>query len=309
MASYKGDWAGRQNDEQYYAYQAFKKYFGREPSDAELAIATQSYVGGDRNIPNVAGGDAAVAQMAMDEQNLPVNQRKKFQEQAGERRGDVDSIMQDLFKRGASDAEVQHFGALLASGEVDPYELRAFVMETPEYRTQQDTAFREKVGGELADLDTKAFGRQKEDVISRFSKAGRLGSTALDFALTDLMGQIAEKRQGFLSTLSADLYRGNKESARADYGTMLSQMGADRDRSYGLQDAYRTRGWNVNDYNRQSQDYMRALSSQRGGTPWWSLGAGALGAGLGSFGGPMGAAAGWQIGTGLGSGIDYSTRY
>lgn len=267
----KGEWrdyGGGQKAAEFTAWRDFFELFGRNPTRSELSLVANNYISGDKNILNTAGGKASLSQYYQDQSNLPANRRERLSKESGKYSGDVNSIYQDLFKRGATDAEVKHFGTLLASGEIDPYELRSFIQATPEFQAQQDKAFRTEVGGELADLDTKAFSRQKEDVISRFARSGRNGSTALDFALTDLMGQIAEKRQGFLANLSADQYRGNKDTARADYGTVLNEMGANRDRAFGLQDKYRERGWNVSDYNRQQDDYMRALAGQNKGPGW-----------------------------------------
>lgn len=263
-----GGAGGSQQAADYYAGKDFFDFFGRNPTRSELATLSNYYIGGDPNIANTTGGRSAVAQYYQDQSNLPANRRERYGQDSGKYSGDIQSIYQDLMKRGATEDEVKHFGTLLASGELDPYELRSFIQATPEYQNQQDTAFRSQVGGELADLDAKAFGRQKEDVISRFSKMGRQGSTALDFALTDLMGKVAEKRQAFLSNLSASQYGSNKENARADYGQILNQMGANQDRTYGLNDTYRTRGWNVSDYNRQQQDWLSALKASQKKPGW-----------------------------------------
>lgn len=260
-----GGAGGSSQAAEFYAGKDFADMFGRNPTRSELSMLANYYMSGDPNIANTAGGRSAVAQYYQDQVNSPKNQKKQNETKSGQYSGDINSIYQDLLKRGASDAEVQHFGGLLASGEVDPYELRQFIQATPEYQTSQDTAFRSTLGNELADLDTKAFGRQKEDVISRFASAGRLGSSALDFALTDLMGKIAEKRQGFLANLSASQYGSNKENARADYGNLLSNMDTNKKYEWGLQDQNRQRGWNVTDYNRQQQDYLRALQSMKTG--------------------------------------------
>ena len=50
MSTYKGDWATRQSDEEGYAYNAYKKFLGREPTDAELAQATAAYKSSDPNV-------------------------------------------------------------------------------------------------------------------------------------------------------------------------------------------------------------------------------------------------------------------
>jgi hypothetical protein len=133
-------------------------------------------------------------------------------------------------------------------------------------------------------------------VISRFASAGRLGSSALDFALTDLMGKVAEKRQGFLANLSANQYQGNKESARADYGNVLNGMQDTTSYERDLNNTYRTRGWNVQDYNTQKQDWQEALRNAQKKPSWMDYTAFGLNAlnslsntGKNAFGGTGGA--------------------
>lgn len=260
--------SNRQNVLKQYITQAFLQYLGRGPTDTEIGMFGPSF-GADPNIPDSdkVAGFAAIAQYATDQANLPANVRKKYTEQAGEYSGDVQGLFQDLMNRGATESELQHFGMLLASGEVDPYELRSFLEQTTEYQTAQDKAFRESLGEELTDLDTKAFGRQKEDVISRYAKMGRTGSSSLDFALTDLMGKIAEQRQGWLANLSASQYGSNKETAKSSYANLLNEMQTNQQRNWNLQDITRNRGWEVSDYNRQMSDWLRALEKQ-GQTSW-----------------------------------------
>lgn len=273
----------------YYAGQDFYKMFGRNPTASELSMLAQAYYTGDKNLTNGANGQAAVAQYYQDQLNSPLVQKQITQAKSGQYTGTINDLYNELLKRGATSAEVQHFGGLLASGEVDPYELRSFIQQTPEYQSAQDVAFRSQVGNELANLDTQAFGRQKEDVISRFAGMGRSGSTALDFALTDLMGRIAEKRQGFLANLSAQQYGSNKENARADYGNILGQMQDTTNYGRSLNDQYRQRGWNVADYNRQKEDYFNALEQQK--RPWWQYAVPGMTQGLLQAGGQIGAAA------------------
>lgn len=287
-SSWQNERGGGDIHQQVFAMQDFYNQFGRYPTRAELSSISPNYAG-DPNLTNSGLGRQAVGQYYQDQINDPINRKKTDESNAGQYSGKVNEIFNQLLKHGASDAEVQHFGGLLASGQVDPYELQQFIMQTPEYQTNQDTAFRSSLNDELTNEDTKAFGRQKEDVISRFASAGRIGSTALDFALTDLMGKVAEKRQGFLANLSAAQYGSSKDSARADYGNLLNGMKDTTSYERTLADINRQRGWNVSDYNRQKDDYMAALKSQQ--RPWWQSALPGITQGVLGAGGQLGAAA------------------
>lgn len=296
-----GTQAGR-----YYAWKKYNQLFGHNPTEAELTQLTAGYMSGDQNIANVAGGDALVAAYYNSKINSPENQYKREQDEllkkAPEKYGDVDAIYKDLYERGATQDELQHFGKMLASGEVDPYELRQFVMSQSEYQGKQDEKFRAGVADELGEYDRKVFDREKEDVISRFARAGRLNSSSLDYALTDLMGKIGEERSKYLAQLSASQYQGNKIAARADYETALDRyFGRDdygTQRANQLDDMITGRIFGIDDYNRQMNDYERYMASKRpsrlqnaasGAMAGAAAGApaGGVGAGIGAVGGGL----------------------
>lgn len=313
MASYQGDLKTRQSDEQHYAWLAFNKFFGREPTDPELAQATAAYRSGDANRPNVQGGDAFVAQMFQNENNTPDKMYAREQEEllkkAPEKYGDVDAIYQELYKRGASQGELDHFGKMLASGEVDPYELRQFVMAQPEYQAGEDKKFRGELAEELGGYEQDVFDKEKENVISRFAKAGRLNSSSLDYALTDLMGKISQERSKYLATVSANQYEGNKDAAREDYRIGLERMFGREDygrtRADQLEDMLTKRSWEIGDYATEAEAYERAMRNARGGGGM-GKGIGALAGGaIGSFWGPAGAQAGMGVGGAGGGLFDY----
>lgn len=283
------------------AYDTFSQMLGRAPTSSEFAQIMPYFRG-----PGGADtGRSAVAQFAERYKNSPEALGKRAPEQYGK----VGDVFQDLLKRGASQDELDYFGRALATGEITPYEVRQFVQQMPEYRTEQDKQFRSGLASELEGYDTSFFNKAKEDVISRFSQntggAGR--SSALDFALTNLMGDIAKERGKYLSGISAQQYGGNKEAAREDYrGTMDRYMGDlsyNRQRGDQYMDALRDRSWNARDYEIQRDDYARMLGQgggRRGGGmggafgPLLGAGIGALGGGLVSGG--MGAGAGAQLG-------------
>lgn len=271
------------------------KLLGRELTPQEVAKFSPYFQG-----PNgLKDGSAALASFAEAEAKNPANLGKKAQDFSGQ----VGGYYQDLLKRGATTEEVDYFGRLLASGQVTPYEIQQFIRATPEFQTTADKEFRGSLSDELGGYDEKAFQRERENILSTYTKAGLQNSSALDFAMTDALSKIQEQRGNFLGQISASQYQGNKESAREDYGRYLDNYMGERDysrrRSDSTLDYLLERAHSGVDYERQRNDYLGFLSQQpkrSGGNPLMGAitGAGALaptgnpwligaGAGLGAF--------------------------
>lgn len=283
-------------------YKSATELIGRDITPQEFAQFKPRFADGKDT------GRAYLAEFAQNEAKSP----KALEGKAGQYSGQIGGYYQDLMKRGATAEEADYFGRLLATGEVTPYEIQQFIKATPEYQTGQDKAFREDLSNELAGYDEKAFGRERENILSQYTKAGLQNSSALDFAITDALGKLQENRSGFLGNLSASQYGGNKENARADYSNYLNQYLGNQDYNRNRSDQYldylTQRADQGADYTRQKNDYLQFLQSQpqqRGGSNWGQLAGGLIGAGIGSSGGPTGASAGYQIGSGIGGGFDY----
>lgn len=242
-------------------YQQFMASMGREPTQNELAAFapyTQSM--------GHSGVKQYIAQYA-ESQNATKNENERLDKEAGQYSGSINDIYQSLLSRGATSDELQHFGRMMASGEVDAYTINEFLKQSTEYQTTQDEAMRESLSEELAGYDQSLFNKGKEDIISRYASMGRQGSSSLDYALTDMLGEIANQRSEWLANLSASQYGSNKESARADYTTSMNDYLSDKAYSRSQQDALTQRGWDVSDYYRQSNDYQKYLDSQK--KDWW----------------------------------------
>lgn len=288
-------------------YREASNLLGRDLTQNEFArFAPYFGTGSPRDIEN---GRAALAAFAEQEAKSP----QALQAKSGQYSGDVNSIFNDLLKRGASQEEINHFGGLLASGEVDPYTLRQFVQQLPEYTSARDQESRSRLNDELSQYDQQFFSKGKEDVISRYAKAGIQNSPSLDFALTNLMGDIQKERSAYLSKLAREDYSKGRDVQRDDYLTSLNRMFGEQD--YGRQkgDAYSNlllnRSFNSQDYQRQQDDLMRLLSNQprqkRGGAGQLIGGLAGAGIGYGLTRSPQGAQAGYSIGSGVGGGYDY----
>ena len=304
-------------------YKTAQDTLGRDLSANEFASFVPYF--GSGSPKEMEAGRAAFAQYAEQQKNSPTGIGQKYEQGAEGYNSQVQGVYNDLLKRGATQDELNHFGKLIASGDVDAYTLRQFVSQLPEYRekedaaisakrTEEDAAARTQLAGELGQYDQDFFNKAKENVISRYAKAGTMNSPSLDFALTNLMGDIQKQRSAYLADVARRDYESNrgfgredylqnKGLLREDYGNSLDQMFGNqaygRQRSDQLSDLLRGRSYDVADYTTQRQDLMSLLAQQQGSNRRGGLGSmagGLIGAGIGSFGGPAGATAGYQIG-------------
>jgi hypothetical protein len=269
------------------AYDSARQILGREVNSSELAQILP-YFNGDNGVQT---GNAYLAELAEQYKKSP----EYLDKQAGQYSGQVGEMVKSLLGRDAKQDELDYYGKYLARG-MDPFELRKQLEGSQEYQGAQDKSFREGLASELEGYDTSFFNKAKEGVLSRFSKAGGgVGqSSALDFALTDLMGQIAEKRGSYLAGISSQQYGGNKENARNDYQAGMNRYFQDQDYDRNKRDAelgyYRSRSDADSDYTRQKNDYydMIARSKQGNGTfhtgDWLNLGLNAANTGVRAYG-------------------------
>lgn len=255
------------------AVQAYVQNFGRLPDQHELSYALPAFMGGDPHFTNVAQGNAFVAGLYQQNQNSPdqiyAKQQAQYKANAPQNYDQVNSIFKSLVDRGASQDELDHFGTLLASGQVDPYQIQQFLQATPEYQNAQDAKFRSGLNDELAGYDRQAFDREKEDVISRYAQMGRSTSPALDVALTDLQAQLNANRGQFLAQTGVSQYAGNKSAAISDYQKSLDDLrnrtNANATAKYNTAVGNNSRLNDITDYGTQEAAYMRALGQYGGG--------------------------------------------
>lgn len=237
-------------------YKAGQEFLGRDLTPQEIAQFKPRFA------DNVDTGRAYLAEFAQQEAKSPQALAKKAPQYSGQ----VNKTFQDLLSRGATQEEADYFGRLLATGQVTPYEVNQFVQQLPEYQNIQDKAFRGGLEGELAEYDEKAFGRERENILSQYTRAGLQNSSALDFAITDALGKVQEQRGQFLAGLSSQQYGGNKAAARGDYEAQRNRYFEGQDYNRNRSDAYldylTQRADQGSDYTRQRDDYMNFLANQ-----------------------------------------------
>lgn len=267
-------------------YDTFKSMFGRAPSSTEWAQLVPIFGGAEGQ----QRGNAAIAQMFEAYKQSP----EYLRTQAGQYSDELDPVFDQLLGRDFSSSELDYFGQQLAGGR-SMFEIEQMLKQSPEYQQAEDKRFRTGLASELEGYDTSFFNKAKENVISRGARAGGgVGtSSALDFALTNLMGEIAEKRGQYLAGLSSSQYAGNKDAARADYTAgrdrYFGEQEYDRRRRDSQEDYYRDRADDDRDYQRQFNDMMAMQNRNRGGGPlhtrdWIGIGLGATNTAANAYG-------------------------
>lgn len=311
----------------YQAYSTAKSILGREISGSELSQILPAFQG-----PNgLINGRAAIAnlkqQYQLNPSSDPSNPSSPFNPDNSKKTpadysGDVQSQFKSILGRDATPDELSHFSQAIQSNQTDAYGLGTFLKQMPEYTNAQDATFRGGLNSELQNYDVNEFNREKSGITADYASRGIAPGTSpsLDYALTDLMGKIAQNRNAFLTQLSASQYGGNKSLAQGNYQGTLDQMYNQNQQQRQSNMAYgqqlTNQGFQGADYQTQMNDYLRFLSANRGrggSNPLYGLAGGVAGAGLGAVlagpgGGAAGATAGYQIGSGVGNGFEYLNR-
>lgn len=291
-------------------YKNANELLGRDITPSEFAQIAPSFGNGSQR--EVEAGRAQLAQYAEAQKNTPEALDAKYAASAGQYGGKVNDIFQRLASRGATQQELDHFGKMLASGEVDEYTLGQFVNQLPEVTAGRDLQERQNLNSELTKYDQEFFNKGKENILSRYAQAGIQNSPSLDFALTNLMGDIQKQRTAYLAGLSREDYARGRDLNREDYritqDRLFGSQDYGRNRTDALSDLYRKRAYDVNDYMTQQNDLLSLLSSQprqRRSRGTGQLIGGLAGAGIGAFtGNPAAISAGYQIGSGTGMYFD-----
>lgn len=267
------------------AYKGFQSIIGRAPTADEFAQLLPIFQGANGQTL----GNAWIAnykKQIMQNPNDPLNQGKVSQYTP-----QIQQVFKSMIGRDATQDEISHFGGLFATGNVDAYQLQDFLRGTPEFQTQEDTKFRSGLDQQLQDSDLSFFNRAKQNVMSQFMQNGTNQSSALDSALTDLMGQISEKRSGFLANLSSQQYGGNKDLALGNYknsqNQFLQEQNYNRGNAMNQQNYLQGRGDELTNYGIQQKSYQDYLNSQKPNNlfNYLTTGANVVNAGANLFGG------------------------
>lgn len=257
-------------DESAYAKQDFQDIFGRAPTQAELAQATAAYVGADQHLPNKAQGRAFVAQMFQQQENTPdkinAKQQAQYQADAPKFKDQVNNLFQGNYGRDATTDELSHFGALMASGNQDAYQLQQFLQQQPEYQTKQNAKMRTDLSATMSANDKRQFSEQiLPSIQEAYAKQGRsFDSSAFANSATQSAEAQNTNRESFLNNLTASQYGGVQDRAYADYASAVANSNtltnAGINAKYtGVQNNI-NRSNEITDYNSQAQVYNQYLA-------------------------------------------------
>ena len=315
----QGQWQGTGGGEtaqKYYAWKKFAQLFGRNPTQGELDQLYGAYGAGDANKTNVGQGDSVIAQYYNQQTNTPekqyADQQAAYLKDAPKFYDQINQQFQSSVGRDATQEEKDHFGSLLASGQVDSYGVGQWLSQLPEAVTKQDQAFRTGLSSDLQKQDAQYYNEQVlPGIQSQFANQGRdINSSGFANSLALAAQGQNRQREGFLSNLTAAQYGGNKQNAYDQYlnsvGRYQGMQDYSRQRTDMLSDQTRNRTYDIQNFNMQKQaydDYLSRYGKRSSGAGIGALAGGLLGAGLGiGLAGPGGGAAGGQLGYSIGSG-------
>lgn len=184
-------------------------------------------------------------------------------------------------------------------------------IENQRVQTESQAA-RQSLDAELLKSEEETFARATPNIISSYMRAGRLDSSGLQNALARARGDLAKERQGFLANAAysdsiraqgykrEDFVGGNAQAFNQylrqnepAYQQRFALQGASNNlnyqqpfnnlaRQYSINDQNRMRAIEIEDYNRQQNDFYRHLNSQRGSGAQGALRGAMTGASVGT---------------------------
>jgi hypothetical protein len=295
----------------------FKEIVGRDPSDNEFNRFYSDVLSNDDvslvSRPNdlrpvlttyVADQYGGIAQK---------EQEKAVGEKAKASYSQVGALIKNTLGRDATQAEIDHFSKLMASGAADEYTLGEALKQLPEYMERQDTTARENLRGELTGADQRFFQQQVlPSIQSRFAQQGRsVDSSGFASALAKVAGDVSADREKYLAGVGREDYVNRRQQTINNYLTGLQRTYQQQDYSQAradqLSDVYRGRAYQVQDYDAEKRaydEYIRNYGTRKsgGGLLMGAVQGGISGAGTGAMvGGPWGALIGGVAGAGLGA--------
>lgn len=278
----------------------FQSMYGRNPTQQEINRLSPYYTSDP-----ILGAQVLQSQF---DQYKKSPEYIKSQSNYGDNLNSVNEQFKSLLGRDATNAEKEHFGQLLGSGELDNYQLGTFLQQLPEYVNAQDKKFREDLTPELQNSQANYFKEYiQPGIVSQNAQRGIYDSSGIDNAFAQAAKQQNYDMQDYLSKLSASQYGSNRAAALQDYQTNQAQRYGQQ--NMALSNLYNTQNWqnqqaqDISNYNMQKNAYDQYIknygkrSNGLGGLLGGSVG-GLLGA---YFGGPAGASVGYGIGSGFGN--------
>lgn len=188
---------------------------------------------------------------------------------------------QQLLGRQISPDEFQYLGKFMNEGNLQGHEIGQLVQSLPEYQNNLLNKNTAQFGQQLNAQNQAILGQAGAEANSRFASLGRPNTSAIGASILQAGGQLAQQRQSAL----ADFYgRGLQQNAAL--GVQQGQNALNR--GYGLRDETRQRGYQIEDYYRQQNDFNNYQNAHSG---WNAITPEFVASGLFSIGGKAAAAA------------------
>lgn len=290
---------------------SYQSIYGRNPTPQEVAQATPAFQAG-------GSGEQFIANLKAQQDNTPeaiANKQNKealdkYNSGADTYNGQVNGVFQSGVGRDATAAEKSHFGALLASGQIDQYGLGQLVGGTQEAQQRQTSQYQDTLSKNLQGTQGDYYKNQiLPNLQSAYAKQGRsFDSSAFQNAAVGAGQQQNYQLQNYLAQFGAGQYGQSAQNQQGQYGQYLNDVnarqGANVSNALGTQQWITNQGNSYNNYSIQQQAYNDYLSryGKRGNATSGALGGAASGASIGTSIMP-----GW--GTAIGAGVGAAAGY
>lgn len=270
-----GGTGGGDQAAQVYAFNAFQKQFGRNPTQSELAMLAPNYLGGDKNIANVSAGNAAIAAYFNSMANTPTNIQatqtaqglKAYQAGKDGFDATTTAAFQQATGRAPTADELSHFGGLLASGAIDSYGLSQLVGQTAEAQNKQTAAYQDTLSKNLQSTQGDYFQNYiNPSILSQTAAAGRdPNSSGVQQAEVQAGKQQNYDLQNYLANFGASQYGQSAQNQQGVYSQYLNQQyglqNAGISQQLGQQNYMQQNNTNLQNYQLQQQAYNQYLNN------------------------------------------------
>lgn len=290
------------------AFLGFSKQFGRNPTQSELTQLTPSYLTGK---PASSGhgtssvyGDAAVASYYNSFANNPATQGL---DAYAKNQSTIDPQVSQLFQQSLGRAptadEASHFGALIASKQIDPYGLTQLLGQSQEAQQIQTQKYSDTLSKNLQGTQADYFKNQiLPSIQSNFAKQGRsFDSSGFQNSVVQAGKQQNYDLQNYLAQFGANQYSQSANTQQGVYATYLNSLNANQGQGINQALAQLTaKNSQLADYGIMQNSYDNYLSKygKRQTGAQGAIGGATAGAATGAYFGPYGAAIG-AVGGGL----------
>lgn len=193
----------------------------------------------------------------------------------------LSQFFQQYLGRPATEQELKYIGDFIDQGHLNTYEAGNLISGLPEAQQRSFSNYGQQYQQALGASDEAILGKAGKQLQSRFAQQGRPDTSSYGAAYMSAARDLAISRQPAIAQFYGQGYRTLQEQPY-----MASQRSIGR--AGELQDAYRNRAWEQDDYTRQQNDYNDRLNSYNRTGRWDSFLNSGIQAGAGIYGSYVG---------------------